>query len=184
MNIGILEGLLFVVGEEGITKDKIKDVMNIGIKDVDALINILNERYKNEEHGILIANFGDKYKLVTKKEHKDYYKKLLNNTTGNLSQSTLETLAIIAYNNPITRVEIEQIRGVNSDYHIRKLLAYDLIKEVGRSQMPGKPLLYGITDNFLDYFGLSKIEDLPKIDFTEEKNDDIDLFESKYKETV
>lgn len=183
MNIGILEGILFVVGEEGITKEKLAKVLEIDEKDLECLINALSKRYESSEHGIMIAKFGDKYKLVTKKEHKSYYQKLVdNNYDGNLSQASLETLAIIAYNYPITRSEIEEIRGVNCDYQIRKLLAFDLIKEVGKSDLPGRPNLYGITDSFLDYFGLSKIEDLPKLEEIDETLDDVDLFDSKYKE--
>ena len=183
MNIGVLEGILFVVGEEGITKEKLISVLDINEQELNGLINALTKRYEGIEHGITITKFGDKYKLVTKKEHKSYYQKLVdNNYDGNLTGAALETLAIIAYNYPITRSAIEEIRGVNSDYQIRKLLAFDLIKEVGKSDLPGRPNLYGITDNFLDYFGLSKIEDLPKLEEVEEKDETIDLFDSKYKE--
>ena len=183
MNIGALEGILFVVGEEGITKEKLISVLDINEQELNGLINALTKRYEGIEHGITITKFGDKYKLVTKKEHKKYYQKLVdNNYDGNLTGAALETLAIIAYNYPITRSAIEEIRGVNSDYQIRKLLAFDLIKEVGKSDLPGRPNLYGITDNFLDYFGLSKIEDLPKLEEVEENDETIDLFDSKYKE--
>ncbi len=183
MNIGALEGILFVVGEEGITKEKLMDVLELNDEELTGLINALSKSYEGKEHGIMITKFGDRYKLVTKKEHKKYYQKLIdNNYDGTLSQAALETLAIIAYNNPITRSTIEEIRGVNSDYQVRKLLAFDLIKEVGKSDLPGRPILYGITDQFLDYFGLSKIEDLPKLEEIEEENEEIDLFESKYKE--
>ena len=183
MNVGALEGILFVVGEEGISSNKLMEILDIKENELNGLINILMKRYEGIEHGITITKFGDKYKLVTKKEHKKYYQKLVdNNYDGNLSQAALETLAIIAYKYPITRSMIEEIRGVNSDYQIRKLLAFDLIKEVGKSDLPGKPNLYGITDSFLDYFGLSKIEDLPKLEEYEEKDNTIDLFDSKYKE--
>ena len=185
MNIGVLEGILFVVGEEGITKEKLMNVLDMSEENLNCLINALSKRYESSEHGIMIVKFGDKYKLVTKKEHKSYYQKLVdNNYDGNLTQASLETLAIIAYNYPITRSQIDEIRGVNNDYQIRKLLALDLIKEVGKSDLPGKPTLYGITDAFLDYFGLSKIEDLPKLEEIEEKEEDVDLFESKYKEDL
>ena len=183
MNIGALEGILFVVGEEGITKEKLMDILNINETDLTGLINALMKRYEGIEHGITITKFGDRYKLVTKKEHKKFYQKLVDdNYDGNLSAAALETLAIIAYNYPITRSGIEEIRGVNSDYQVRKLLAFDLIKEVGKSDLPGRPNLYGITDNFLDYFGLSKIEDLPKLEEIKIDDTTIDLFDSKYKE--
>lgn len=183
MNVGALEGILFVVGEEGITKNKLMEILEIDEETLNGLLNVLMKRYEKVEYGISITNFGDKYKLVTKKEHKKYYQKLVNdNYDGNLSQASLETLAIIAYNYPITKSAIEEIRGVNSDYQVRKLLAYDLIKEEGRSDLPGRPILYGITDAFLDYFGLSKIEDLPKLEEIKEDDQTIDLFDSKYKE--
>ena len=116
MNIGVLEGILFVVGEEGITKDKLMNVLDISEEDLNGLINALSKRYESSEHGIMITKFGDKYKLVTKKEHKSYYQKLVNNDYDtNLSQASLETLAIIAYNYPITRSSVEEIRGVNTN---------------------------------------------------------------------
>ena len=183
MNIGALEGILFVVGEEGITKEKLMDILGVSEDELLNLIDELSKSYESINHGIRISKFGESYKLVTKKEHKEYYQKLIDdNYDKTLSSSALETLAIIAYNFPITRSKIEEIRGVNCDYQIRKLMSLDLIKEEGRSSLPGKPMLYGITDSFLDYFGISKIEDLPKIEEIEENDTVIDLFESKYTE--
>ena len=132
-----------------------------------------------------IEYLGNKFKLTTKSEHKDFYKKLVNEEQNSLlSQSSLETLAIIAYNGPITRVDIDNIRGVNSTYVIRKLLLKGLIEESGRADTAGKPRLYNVTSKFLDYFGLGSISELPKIiDIEhEEINDDTNLFTSKYKE--
>ena len=119
-----------------------------------------------------------------------YYQKLLENKeTHSLSQAALETLAIIAYNEPITRVQIDAMRGVGSTQIIRKLVAKGFIKEVGRSDLPGRPILYETTSEFLDYFGLSTIKDLPDMDsFIDEcendNPDDTDLYTSKYKEEV
>ena len=112
------------------------------------------------------------------------FKKLLENPKNNtLSNQALETLAIIAYNEPITRLDVDEMRGVDSVYVMRRLLAKGLIKECGRSDKPGHPILYKTTDEFLDYFGLSSKEDLPKIDILEEaNNEDKDLFKSTYKE--
>ena len=119
-----------------------------------------------------------------KKECHEYLEKLVEvEENAVLSQSALETLAIIAYNEPITRIQIDEIRGVNSSYVLRKLLLRDLIKEVGRSDLPGKPFLYATTPKFLDYFGLSSIEELPKIEIEDgEAVNETNLFESKYKE--
>ena len=106
-----------------------------------------------------------------------------NPENGLLSQTSLETLAIVAYNEPITRAQIDELRGVDSIYIIRKLLAKGLIKEAGRSDLPGRPILYKTTDDFLDYFGLSSKDDLPDISKIEvEEDDEKDLFKSNYKE--
>ena len=123
--------------------------------------------------------------MTTKSEHHIYYEKLLVNEDNNtLSNSALETLAIIAYNEPITRVQIDEIRGVQTGQLVRKLVAKGLVKECGRSDMPGRPILYKTTSEFLDYFGLSTIDDLPKISVVEEENKEVDLYNSKYKEEI
>lgn len=101
-----------------------------------------------------------------------------------LSQAALETLAIIAYNEPITRIVVDEIRGINSSHMIRKLVSMDLIEEKGRSDSAGRPILYGVTDKFLDYFGLANTSELPKIEEIEVDDTEKDLFESKYKEEV
>ena len=120
----------------------------------------------------------------TKKDNKEYLQRLVEIEENEyLSQSALETLAIIAYNEPITRTSIDAIRGVNSSYVVRKLVLKELIKEVGKSDLPGRPILYGTTDRFLDYFGLNSKEDLPKLNLVDkEEIDETNLFESKYKE--
>ena len=114
--------------------------------------------------------------------------KLIENPESNvLSQAALETLAIIAYNQPITRIDVDEIRGVGSSQMIRKLVAKGLIKEVGRSEAIGRPILYQTTSDFLDYFGLATIDDLPKMEQFMEENqevEDTDLYHSKYKEEV
>ena len=126
---------------------------------------------------------GNRLKLTTKSIHKEYYQKLLEDEdSGILSQAALETLAIIAYNQPITRIDVDEIRGVASAHMIKKLVSRDLIKEVGRSETAGRPILYGVTDEFLDYFGLASINELPKIDEIKVNDEEKDLFNSKYNE--
>ena len=178
----ILEGLLFVVGDDGLTLNQISDILDIDIDKSKELVMNLRKVYESDNRGITINFLGDTFKLTTKKEHKDYYEKLLQNTENNmLSQAALETLAIIAYNEPITRVEIDELRGVSTSYVVRKLLARGLIKEAGKSDLPGKPTLYKTTSDFLDYFGLSSIEDLPELTETEDtdiEDIELDLFES------
>ena len=150
----------------------------------------LKHDYEDETRGLRIDFLGNRFKLTTKYEHREYYQKLLENPeTNTLSQAALETLAIIAYNEPITRVQIDAMRGVGSTQIIRKLVAKGFIKEVGRSDLPGRPILYETTSEFLDYFGLSTIKDLPDMDsFIDEcendNPDDTDLYTSKYKEEV
>lgn len=190
MKKAVLEGLLFVVGEEGLTFDQIEDVLEIDEEESKKLLYELKHAYEDENRGLRIDFLGNRFKLTTKYEHREYYQKLLENPeTNTLSQAALETLAIIAYNEPITRVQIDAMRGVGSTQIIRKLVAKGFIKEVGRSDLPGRPILYETTSEFLDYFGLSTIKDLPDMNsFIEEsekeENEESDLYTSKYKEEV
>lgn len=182
---GVLEGLLFVVGDDGLTLKQISELLGENIDTCKEILLSLKQSYEAEDRGIRISYLGDAFKLTTKKEHKDYYQKLIvNPNTNTLSQAALETLAIIAYNQPITRIEIDELRGVNNTWLLRKLVAKGLIKEVGKSTMPGRPNLYGTTSDFLDYFGLSTIKDLPKIEPKKEEKVTGDLFNSIYKEEV
>lgn len=179
----VLEGILFVVGDDGITIDEISNILDISEDESKELILSLKNDYLDESRGLRIDYLGNRLKLTTKIEHKEYYKKLIEETSNTLSQAALETLAIIAYNEPITRIRVDEIRGIMSSQMIRRLVAKGFIKESGRENIPGRPILYKTTDEFLDYFGLSSKEDLPKL---EESNEDItetDLFLSKYKET-
>lgn len=177
----ILEGLLFVSGNLGLKADEIKQILEIDDKKLEELLANLNKSYESDARGIKIEVLGNYYKLVTKKEHKKYYEKLMNfEDNYTLTQSSLETLAIIAYNEPITRSQVDEIRGVDSSYIIRKLCIQNFIHEVGKSELPGRPMLYATTPQFLDYFGLSSKEELPKIAIDE--NNEEELYESKYHE--
>ena len=179
----VLEGLLFVMGEDGLTLEQIEEVLNVNNEEAKKLVSELKKDYEDESRGIRIEFLGNRYKLTTKEEHKEYYKKLIENPiTNKLSQAALETLAIIAYNEPITRVKVDKLRGVGSTQLIRKLVAKGFIKESGRSELPGRPILYTTTNEFLDYFGLSSIEDLPDMNkfiesAEEESDDELDLYE-------
>jgi len=182
--LGVLEGILFVVGDEGITLNAVCEIMNIAPEEAKKLLLELRASYEKEDRGIRISYLGDAFKLTTKKEHKEYYEKLIENPATNLlSNAALETLAIIAYNQPITRVEIDELRGVSSSHMIRKLVAKGLIKEAGKSDMPGRPNLYKTTSEFLDYFGLATLSDLPEISETKIKEDETELFTSIYKDS-
>lgn len=190
MKKAVLEGLLFVVGEEGLTLDQIAAVLQIDENSAKELLMELKHDYEDESRGLRIDFLGNRFKLTTKYEHRCYYQKLLENPeTNTLSQAALETLAIVAYNEPVTRMQVDAMRGVGSTQIIRKLVAKGFIKEVGRSDLPGRPILYETTSEFLDYFGLSTINDLPDMnDFIEksenESLEESDLYTSKYKEEV
>ena len=182
---GVLEGILFVVGDEGITLKSLCDTLEITETEAKNLLKDLREVYEDDNRGIRITFLGDAFKLTTKKEHKEYYQRLIQNPeTNNLSNAALETLAIVAYNAPITRLEVEELRGVNSSNLIRKLVAKGLIKEDGKSSLPGRPNLYRTTKEFLDYFGLATLSDLPKFEEVTTNTEEIDLFTSIYKEEV
>ena len=190
MNKAVLEGLLFVVGEDGLTLEQIEDVLDIDEESAKELIKELKKDYEEESRGLRIDFLGNRFKITTKFEHREYYQKLIENPeTNTLSQAALETLAIIAYNEPITRIQVDAIRGVGSVSIIRKLVAKGFIKESGRSELPGRPILYETTNEFLDYFGLSSTEDLPNIEDIIEKSNveedpNQDLYTSKYQEVL
>src|SRR5690625_5266439 len=153
---GVVEGLLFASGDEGITIKQIAKVLDMSHETVEHLIEELKFDYEHVNRGMTIIQSNEVFHLTTKPEHNEYYKKLLQNPrSSRMSQATLETLAIIAYQQPITRVEIDDIRGVNSDYTVQTLLARSLIESVGRKESIGRPILYGTTKEFLIYFGLS-----------------------------
>ena len=166
--LGILEGLLFAVGEEGVSLGQLTQVLDLGNYEIEVLIGELRERYENEKYGLAISEMAGVYKMVTKKDHSPYLKKLLETPhQKTLSPAALEVLAIIAYKQPITRTELEAIRGVNNDAVMKKLLMFDLIEEAGRTTAPGRPMQFRTTNAFLDYFGIKTLEQLPEINEAE-----------------
>ena len=187
MNLkAVLEGILFIVGDEGTTIDEMKEVLSVTEEEVKSLLLELKNDYESEDRGLRISYLGNAFKLTTKEEHKEFYEKLVTDSkTTNLSNAALEVLAVIAYNEPITRLQIDEIRGVNSSQIVRRLYGRGFIKICGRADTIGKPNLYKTTDEFLDYFGLSSKDDLPDLIYQErEENDNGDLYESAYKEEV
>ena len=180
---------MIVTSGYNVYPSQIEEVLDITEEESHELLTELKNDYLDDNRGIRIDFLGNRFKLTTKSEHKEYYQRLIENPETNvLSQAALETLAIIAYNSPITRVQIDSMRGVSSSSIVRKLVAKGFIKEIGRSDLPGRPILYDTTSEFLDYFGLSTKDDLPSIDdFIEEKEEteeDSDLYTSKYTENV
>ena len=160
----ILEGLLFLSGDEGLTSEQLCETLLISEDALEKNIKQLMNEYLEEDRGIEIVHFGGRYKFVTKEVVYPYAERLFSsNKIATLSSAALETLAIIAYKQPITRSEIEEIRGVGCDMMIRKLLARSLIKECGRSDAPGRPFLYEVTSEFMDSFKLQSLDELPEL---------------------
>lgn len=164
---GIVEGLLFASGHDGITIKQISTTLDI---EEDAVKHLLDELAFNYEHvnrGICIMVDEGVYVLTTNTEHSTYIKKMYESPhVSKLSQAALETLAIVAYEQPITRIEIEEIRGVKSDRPLQTLVARSLIEEKGRKEGVGRPILYGTTSSFLTFFGLTSIDELPPLEMS------------------
>ncbi len=184
----IVEGLLFIVGDEGIDSKQIADVLQISEIVAVELIENLKEDYTKESRGIDLVEVAGIYQLTTKREHAEYFKRLVESpTTSTLSQAALETLAIIAYKQPITRAEIEEIRGVKTERPLSTLMSKSLIKEVGRAEGTGRAYLYGTTKDFLEYFGLKTLDELPplpeKLNEEDIPQEEADLFFEKFQET-
>jgi len=182
-NKAILEGILFIVGDEGVTIKEMMEILNTTEEEIKQTLIEIRKDYEQEDRGLRISFLGNSFKLTTKEEHKEYYEKLVSNNKGtSLSNASLEVLAIVAYNEPISRLKIDEIRGVNSSQIVRRLHARGFLKISGKDDSIGKPNLYKITDDFLDYFGLASKEDLPKINFETIKEEEKELYTSNYKE--
>ena len=160
--ISVLEGLLFVAGDDGISLEEASYILELERSAVRQLLDELKKRLEDENSGLELLLTASHYKLVTKASLKSYIEKYaVSPYSSQLSQASLETLAIIAYKQPVTRVDIESIRGVQSSGSIQKLLLRDLIEEAGRLETPGRPKLYKTTAYFMDYFGLESLDALP-----------------------
>lgn len=159
----VLEGILFSMGD-AVDLGRLAETIEEDKRKTRKLLEEMAEEYQNEGRGIMITWFEDKVQLCTKPEVYDYLIKIAKNAPKfTLSDTVLETLSIIAYKQPVTRVEVEKVRGVSSDFAINKLLEYDLIQELGRLDAPGRPLLFGTTEQFLRCFGVHSLEDLPEL---------------------
>lgn len=170
-----IEAMLFVSGEPLPAKDLINN-LEIDNKLVLEIINEMTIEYEKEDRGLRLIEINGGYQLVTKEENSDFIQKLLKkNRKHSLSQASIESLAIIAYKQPITRVDIDEIRGVKSESALQRLLERDLIKDVGRLEVPGRPILYGTTDEFLRQFSLQSLKELPSLDLYDGSGDDNSL---------
>ncbi len=161
--MGLIESLLFVSGD-AIPAKRIAEFLNMDVRKVRKLMERLIDVFNFERRGLQVIRVDDSYQLATRPEYGEYIDKFFgSDKKQTLSQAVLETLSIIAYRQPITRMDIELIRGVKCEYAINVLIDKGLIKEVGRLDAPGRPILYGTTNLFLRSFGLSSLEDLPPL---------------------
>jgi segregation and condensation protein B len=159
----IIEAILFAAGRP-VEKNELILTLEISAEDIDSIIKSMQEEYKKEDRGIELISIENSYQLCTKKELYEYIYPILDKRSKpNLSNAALETLSIIAYNPKITRAEIEAIRGVSADACVYKLLEYGLIEEAGKIDLPGKPMSYKTTGDFLRMFGYNSLEDLPEL---------------------
>ena len=175
----IVEGLLYIVGEDGAKVEQIALAIEKSVEDTKIILENIQRKYSSELFGIELVGYGSVYKFISKKDIYPYAQQLFGVSKPNtLSQSALETLAIIAYKQPITRVEIEELRGVGAEMMLRKLQARNLIREAGRSEAPGRPILYEVTEEFMDSFKLYTLNELPDLpEYTNEEETEKNLFE-------
>jgi segregation and condensation protein B len=158
----ILEGIIFAAGTDGISVKELAHMLELPKQEVQLLLNEMQLEWKLDHRGIQLIQVAGNYQLTTLPEHTSYIQKMAQTPArASLSRAAIEVLAIIAYRQPVTRVEIEEIRGVKSDRIIQQLERKELIRQAGRAEGPGRPILFGTTRQFLHYFGLNKIDELP-----------------------
>jgi segregation and condensation protein B len=181
-----IEALLFVAGDDGLSMKQLEFLTETEEKEIREEISAMVRRYEETETaGIMIKELAGVYQLVTKAEVADTIQRLVENpTVQSLSQASLEVLAIVAYKQPITRVEIEDLRGVKSEKALHTLAGKALIQEVGRAEGTGRAILYGTTSEFLNYFGLKNLDELPALpdEVEDDQDGDTDLFMTKFQE--
>ncbi len=176
-----IEAILFAVGDS-VETDRIAKAIGQDQETTRKIIYHMMERYKEEDRGIQITEFEDSFQLCTKREMYEYLIRVAKQPRRiNLTDVLMETLSIIAYKQPITKLEIEKIRGVKCDHAVNKLIEYDLVRELGRLDAPGRPLLFGTTEEFLRHFGVHSLEELPEMnpvqieDFKAEAEEEIQM---------
>ncbi|HHV65816.1 MAG TPA: SMC-Scp complex subunit ScpB [Peptococcaceae bacterium] len=162
-DIAALEALLFVA-KEPLSISKMAEILELSSEDILELLQILQERYAATDSGLILVEVENSYRLATKPEMARYIETLYKQPASALSNAALEVLSIVAYKQPITRGEIDFIRGVQSDRALATLVEKGLVREVGRKDGPGRPILYGTTEAFLVHFGLNSLADLPDLE--------------------
>ncbi len=165
--VGIVEAILFVTGN-AVEKKEICRAMDVSESELEETLDALESGYDFDRRGLRLLRFGAHVQLATRPDYAPYVEKLLQPVQKqSLSQAVMETLAVIAYRQPVTKAEIELVRGVKCDYSVQSLVAKGLIEEVGRKEALGRPILYGTTDAFLRHFCISSLSELPEIDFSQ-----------------
>ncbi len=158
----VIEGLLFAAGDEGLHLREMAEILEVDVETVSKTLRRMQEDWKKEGRGLQIVEVAKVFQLTTVPELAPYFERMARSPNrSQLTRAALETLAIIAYRQPITRAEIEEIRGVKCDKTIQSLQRKGLVKEVGRAEGVGRPILFGTTREFLEYFGLNHLEELP-----------------------
>lgn len=173
-----IEALLFVAGEEGLSLRQLAEVLDLSASAISQQLEKLRETYEaDSQRGLCLLETGQAYRLVTKEAFADLLRVYAKTPTNqSLSRASLETLSIIAYKQPITRIEVDDIRGVNSSGAIAKLLAFGLIAEVGKKEVIGRPNLYATTAYFLDFMGINHLDELPDVSGIDIVDEETSLF--------
>ena len=172
-----IEALLFIVGNQGLSTEELADILQLNVDETRSLCHALQEDYDARGAGLQLVELAGSWQLVTRPEYANYIRRLATAPMSTqLSNAALEVLSIVAYNQPISRSEVERIRGVQSDGVISTLAHRQLIEEVGRQESPGRPILYGTTDLFLQTFGLRTLAELPELPPEETLTQDVSLF--------
>ncbi|MCJ1907332.1 SMC-Scp complex subunit ScpB [Planococcus ruber] len=180
-----IEALLFVTGDDGLNMKQLQFLTEAEEKEIQESVEELTQKYSKGDSGIMVKELAGVYQLVTKPEVAETIQKLVENPTSQaLSQASLEVLAIVAYKQPLTRLEVEDLRGVKSEKPLHTLASKGLIQEVGRAEGAGRAILYGTTKEFLNYFGLKDISELPALpeEAAENPEEETDLFMTRFQE--
>lgn len=176
--LGAIEAVLFAIGEP-IDESRIAEAVKIEKSDVSVLVNVLNKRYSDNNSSLNIIRLGKGYQMCTKKEYAEYIKSAMEyKKQVPLSNAAMEALTVIAYNQPVTKNFVENVRGIDSSSVINSLVEKELLEEAGRLDVPGRPVAYKTTDTFLRCFGLSSLDDLPPL-VREEEDRQTSLFDEQ-----
>ena len=169
----IIEGVLFAAGD-AVKIEKLSDIAEVDTGTLVSIVNNISDRYEAEKSGIMIIRLEDSFQMCTRPEYNEYISRLKEpKKSQSLSNAAIEVLSVIAYRQPVTRSQIENIRGVSSDSLVSRLVERGLVKEVGRLDAPGRPILFSTTEEFLRCFNLSSLTELPDYSVIRESNENV-----------